>query len=203
MLRSTTARYSGLCRTQSACSRSKRLVSGSNRSRSESSARPQLACGIAAGFDHSIHSAFTRVYSASGLYGTAIKQSKCLSVSCSAGETRSGVDCSIWLDGLILSAFVSLSLNYDDIVRRELLGPSAHSRVHAARELYVTASAQGKCLSVSSWPQQGAQHPFTGRLSTIVNLPAAWRQVSTSENHQAAHSSENRQAREQHAREIR
>lgn len=161
---------------------------------SASSARLQLACGIAVGFDHSRLSAFTRVYSASGLYGTAIKQSKCLSVSCSAGETRSGIDCSIWLDlarsGLILSAFVSLSSNYDDIVRRELLSLSAHSRVHAARELYGTSSAQSKCLSVSSRPQQGVQHPFTGRLITIINLPAAWRQVSTSESHRGSRSRE-------------
>ena len=63
---------------------------------------------------------------------------------------------------------------------------SAFTRVHSARELHVTASTQSKCLSVSSRPQQGAQHPFTGRLSTIINLPAAWRQVSTNENHQAS-----------------
>lgn len=146
---------------------------------SASSARSQLACGMAVSFKHSRLSVFTRVHSASGLYGTAIKQSKCLRVSCSAGETRSGIDCSIWLDlTRSSSAFVSLSLNYDDIVRRELLGSSAHSRVHAARELHVTASAQSKCLSVSSRPQQGAQHPLIGRVCTIVNLPAAWRQVS-------------------------
>lgn len=43
--------------------------------------RLQLACGMAVSFIYSRLSAFTRVYSASGLYGTAIKQSKCLSVS--------------------------------------------------------------------------------------------------------------------------
>ena len=39
---------------------------------------------------------------------------------------------------------------------------SAFTRVHSARELHVTASAQSKCLRVSSRPQQGAQHPFIG-----------------------------------------
>ena len=118
MPRSPTASSSGLCTADSARSRSKRLVSGSNRSRSESSARLQLACGMAVSFNHSRLSAFTRV--------------------------------------------------------------------HAARELHVTASTQSKCLSVSSRPQQGAQHPLIGRFSTIINLPAAWRQVRASENHRAS-----------------
>lgn len=56
---------------------------------------------------------------------------------------------------------------------------------------------------MSSRPQQGAAHPLIGRLITLINLPAAWRQVSISEkfsalvreNHLTARSSENRQAR--------
>ena len=63
---------------------------------------------------------------------------------------------------------------------------SAFTRVHAARELHVTASAQSKCLSVSSRPQQGVSHPLFGRLSTLVILPAAWRQVRASENHRVS-----------------
>ena len=33
---------------------------------------------------------------------------------------------------------------------------------------------------------KGAQHPLIGRLCTLVIVPAAWRQVSSNENHQAS-----------------
>lgn len=72
---------------------------------------------------------------------------------------------------------------------------SAFTRVHAIRELHVTASTQSKCLSVTGGRSQGCStptyRPLSQRRSSAQhahNLPAAWRQVSTSENHQAAHS---------------
>ena len=51
---------------------------------------------------------------------------------------------------------------------------------------------QAEQVSQCDWTAvvKGAQHPLIGRLITLVVLPAAWRQVSTSENHQASRSRE-------------
>lgn len=47
---------------------------------------------------------------------------------------------------------------------------------------------QAEQVSQCDWTAvvKGAQHPFIGRLCTLVIVPAAWRQVSTNENHQAS-----------------
>ena len=49
---------------------------------------------------------------------------------------------------------------------------------------------QAEQVSQCDWTAvvKGAQHPLIGRLSTLIDLPAAWRQVSTSENHRASRS---------------
>ena len=51
---------------------------------------------------------------------------------------------------------------------------------------------QAEQVSQCDWTAivKGVPHPLIGRLSTLIILPAAWRQVSTSENHQTSRSRE-------------
>ena len=51
---------------------------------------------------------------------------------------------------------------------------------------------QAEQVSQCDWTAivEGVPHPLIGRLSTLVIVPAAWRQVSTSENHRASRSRE-------------
>ena len=51
---------------------------------------------------------------------------------------------------------------------------------------------QAEQVSQCDWAAmvKGVPHPLIGRLCTLIDLPAAWRQVSTSENHRASRSRE-------------